>query len=141
MAVYKINDVDDARLVAERFGFKPSNEGQRGAFPVRQLAKHLAQYGHQLDTSEYVSSASRRVDPSYLVEALVKIDETDSGDAVITPAYAQITLSEVREFTGKTGKGRPGAMDIVNATVAREEWTPVGNTVKDFKVSQLNTNV
>jgi hypothetical protein len=141
MAVYKINDVDDARFIAEHFGFVPSNEGQRGAFPIRQLAKHLEQYGHTLDTSDYVSSAINRVDPSYFVTALVKIGEDENGTAVITPAYTQIALSEVREITGKTGRGRPGYMDIVNAAVEREHWTPVGHKHADYKVIQVNTNV
>jgi hypothetical protein len=137
MATYKINDVDDARVIAHHFGFVPSNEGQRGAFPIRQLANYLAGYGHTLDTSEYVSSAVTRVDPSYLVTALVRIGEDEEGTPIITPAYAQISLSEVREITGKTQRGKPGHGDIVNAAIRREAWTPVG-TKNDFTVVKLN---
>lgn len=131
MATIKINDVDDARFVAKHYGFTPSNEGQRGAFPVKQLAEHLGKYGHNLDLSEYVSSATTRVDPSYLVTTLVK-----DGDN-IRVEYANIALSEVRELTGKTGRGRPGYMDIINATVARDGWTPVSNSKNAFDVTQL----
>lgn len=127
MATYKVSDVDDARFIADMFGFVPSNEGQRGAFPIRQLANHLAQYGHRLDTAEYVSSATTKADPSYWVAVPTKIGEEDNGEPVIAPQYAQISLSEVREITGLSGRGKPGHGAIIEAVVKRESWTPVGS--------------
>jgi len=136
MITYKIGDVDDARFVAELVGFVPSNQGQRGAFPIRQLAEFLARHGHQLDTSEYVSSATTKVDPSYWVGIPVKVDQDADGNAVVAPKYAQISLSEVRELTGLTGRGKPGHGAIVEAVVRREHWTPVGSK-SSFKVTKL----
>lgn len=136
MATYKVDDVDDARFIADLFGFTPSNEGQRGAFPIRQLANYLAQYGHKLDTTDYVSSATTKADPSYWVAAPVKIGEDENGDPIIAPRYAQISLSEVREITGLMGRGKPGHNAIVSAVVQRESWTPVG-TKNSFKVEKL----
>lgn len=135
MATYKVNDVDDARFIAEMFGFTPSNDGQRGAFPVRQLANYLAGYGHTLDTTEYVSSATTKVDPAYWVAVPVKIDENENGP-VIAPRYAQISLSEVREITGLTGRGKPGHGAIIEAVIRREKWTPVGSR-NAFRVQKL----
>lgn len=137
MATFKVNDVDEARFIAKMVGFVPSNEGQRGAFPIRQLSAFLAGQGHKLDITDYVSGVSTKVDPVYWVAIAGKIGEDEQGNPIIAPRYAQIALSEVREITGKTGRGKPGFNDIISAVVHREQWTPSG-LKSSFEVTRLN---
>lgn len=132
MAKIVVKSVDDARFVAAYFGMQVSNEGSRGAFPIVQLERYLRTFDHELDRSEYQpSNEVQRNDPIYRVRTLVKINGKGQS---IAPAYAEIALSEVRERTGKRGRGRPGKDAIVAAVVDREKWRPVDNRLEAFDV-------
>jgi hypothetical protein len=115
MATFKVRNVNDARVVAEYFRVE-TPEG-RGKFPIKALERALAEQGHTLDTTDYVTSdALPRDGRVFEVKALVR-----RGD-VIVPETATVSIDRVRQATGNYARGRVSKSDIVNVVIKDMEW-------------------